>query len=252
MIMASIGAVVVTYNSQAHIVKTIHSLWGNGVSDIFVIDNNSSDSTVKILNRLGVSCIRNPGNYGFGLSSNFGSFYANNPYLLFLNPDARLDSFALSRALNHLTANDSCAGVGLTLRNHKGQPEPFSFGSPVNPATFIFRRLPFKKIGWVSAGALLIRRSVFCDITGFDPRFFLYWEDVDLGTRLLNHGWSLSRADNASVSHIRGASFVDNQSKTLFYDISADKYFRKHYAAPIWLLYRWLRRFYRYSSSQAR
>jgi N-acetylglucosaminyl-diphospho-decaprenol L-rhamnosyltransferase len=248
----SVGAVIVTYNSAKQVSQAIRSLWGNGVTDIIVVDNASTDHTLAILKRLGIMVVSNSHNIGFGSACNQGSSYLNHPYILFLNPDARLQPRSLALAVKYLQSHPDHAVAGLSLHQPNGQPETNCYGSPVTLGSLLRKRPPSSRLGWVSAGALLLRRRAFNEINGFDPTFFMYWEDVDLCRRFQLAGWKIGRVPQAQVIHLRGASSVDSVQKTSFYDAGADKYFQKHYAAPIWILQRLLRRFYRLFSPRAR
>ena len=246
-----IGAVIVTYNSSQSIASAVHSLRHNGVNEVVVVDNASSDGTMATISSLPVKVIQNYGNLGFGLGCNIGVRHLNTTYVFFLNPDAKLHPHTLESAIQYLNEHPLYAAVGLGLCEPSGEEELGSFGGPVSLLTLFTRRFQKKRIGWVSGGAMLVRRAAFAEIGGFDPQFFMYWEDIDLCTRFRQRGLKVGRLPHAKVTHLRGASCSNAALKTKLYDVSADKYFRKHYAAPIWLLHRLLRRLYRLYSPLA-
>lgn len=251
----SVSAVIVTYNSVETISQCVASLRHNGVTTIIVVDNASTDTTIQTVRSLEVTLLANTTNQGFAAACNQGWEQVITPYVLFLNPDAELQSDTLSKAVNVLEQDKYIGVVGLQLITPDGQPEPYSWGQPVTPWSFWTRRWQsanastnLTKCGWVSGGGMLARRQALLAVNGFDPHFFMYWEDVDLGRRLWSAGWSVTHLASAHVIHQRGGSGNNQVTKTRIYDQSADRYWRKHYATPIWLGMRLARLVYRWWS----
>lgn len=249
-----VGVVVVTFNSAETIERCIRSLWAAEVSDIVVVDNASSDESVVRVSELGVTVISNQVNVGFATACNQGATLLPNHTLLLLNPDAWLKDGSLVRGLAQFS--DPVIGVvGLQLVSPSGIPEVASGGAEVTLWQLFTRTVRRRQLSvvsgqlstraWVSGGAMLIRGDVWRQVCGFDPQFFLYWEDVDLCKRVRSAGWQVGQAADAYVEHERGASFSSVVFQTKHYDASADRYFYKHYAKPIWLLQRLARRLYR-------
>ncbi|MFH1353868.1 MAG: glycosyltransferase family 2 protein [bacterium] len=236
--MLKVGAVIVTYHTSSQLLqRCLISLRANGIKDISVINNTQEN------------------NPGFAAAANNGAAKLGNEYLLFINPDAFLTPGSAAAAQDYLECHPGAGIVGFLLTSPGGQPEKHSFGRPVTPLTLITRhftqqRVPLQpaSVGWVSGGAMLIRRNLFRQLGGFDPRFFLYWEDVDLCYRARQAGHQIIFLPQAKAVHQRGASLSDRQRKTKLYDQSADKYFRKHYPDMICLLVKSARSLYRFFS----
>lgn len=251
------AAIVVTYNSAAVLARCVRSLWSSGVQQVVVVDNASADDSVGVAQRLGVLCVRLPQNVGFAAACNIGARFVAAPYLFFVNPDALVQPAALVRAGEHFR-RAAVGAVGLRLIGPDGAVERGSFGPPVTLWQLVRRRRPSvvptseREVGWVSGGAMLVRRAAFQAVGGFSERYFLYWEDVDLCRRLQVQGWRVIFEPRAQVVHDRGASLSDLARKTVLYDTAADIYFQTHYATPIWLLQRSLRRLYRLVSPRVR
>lgn len=234
-----VDVVIVTYHSAATLDRCLSSLASPLINQKIIIDNTAN-------------------NRGFASAANLGAAQATAPYILFLNPDAALTPHALEVATQYLEAHPTTAATGFALQNEAGQWELNSFGPLPTLTTLFLRRfrkqtLPTKPalVGWVSGAALLIRRSIFEKIKGFDADFFMYWEDVDLCHRIQKAGFSIVLLPSAVVIHQRGGSLSNAAKKTALYDASADKYFRKHYATTICFLQHWLRRLYRLVSPLA-
>jgi len=230
----SIGAVVVTFQtSAAQLQACLASLQQNGVTNQQAINNDKN-------------------NIGFAAAANAGAGQLTNEFVLFLNPDAELLPGSLALPLSYLSRHPKVGIVGPLLYNHDKVYETKCYGQSVSLWSLFGRRLAPSRlpanpqaVGWVSGGAMLIRRSVFEELSGFDPSFFLYWEDVDLCRRAWLAGWSVHLLPSWRVLHQRGASLSDQAAKTRLYDKSADNYFHKHYSKPIWLFQRYLRYLYR-------
>jgi N-acetylglucosaminyl-diphospho-decaprenol L-rhamnosyltransferase len=80
----------------------------------------------------------------------------------------------------------------------------------------------------VSGCALIIRRSVFQEIEGFDENFFLYFEDVDLCKRVKNKGYKVIVDNRTSIIHLGGKSIEQRQTRKKYYYVSQDYYFGKY------------------------
>lgn len=253
--MNTIGAVIVTFNSKENLPECVHSLCENGIKEIIVVDNNSTDGTSSVAQSMGLKTIHNAVNIGFGAACNQGAAHITKRNILFINPDARIEKGSILNAQKALSASARVAVAGMCLVDSLGKPEPDSFGVEPSLWQLFKRRVNRRSAGgcdWVSAGALLIKKTAFSAVGGFDPSFFLYWEDVDLCRRLRGMGYLVVCVPTARVKHARGASESSASKKTAHYDASADRYYRKHYAKPIWITQRILRKIYRYYSPLAR
>lgn len=250
---AFIGAIVVTHNNQATLTACLHSLQKANIKDIVVVDNASTDDTLSRVPSH-VTVIKNKQNNGFGAAANQGAQTLENSHLLFLNPDAELQS-SLEQALQAMNQDSRVGIVGLGLYDKQGKLEPHSFGAFPTLTSLFFRKLrhlltsysllltPYPN--WVSAGALIVRKEAWQELGGFDPAFFMYWEDVDLCYRARKAGWLTAHLPHVRVSHERGASLPDASKKTRLYDDSADRYFKKHYPWYIWGTHHYWRWLYR-------
>lgn len=258
----NIGVVTVTHNNTDDIAQAIRSALVQGIKNIVVVDNASSDDTQGIISRLPVKVLCNESNEGFASAANTGAQMLNTEYILFLNPDTQLHD-SIRSAVDYLSSHRGVAVLGLSLRSERGNIEKYSFGGKVTPVSMVTRW--FQKflvqesslknpmvVGWVSGGAMIVRRSVFDEIGGFDPRFFMYWEDVDFCRRIADGGHTVVYFPTVQVYHRRGSSLRDNREKARLYDESADRYLRKYYPSLICLVLRYIRHLFRFLSPLAR
>lgn len=262
--MKNIGAVVVTFNNARTIKQCLSSLISSGLTSIVVVDNASSDQTLAAIGEMLVIIAGNEENVGFATAANKGARLLSArssqvpDYVLFINPDAALEAEnGISEAVKYLDNHPRVGVAGLMLCAASGQAEPNGFGQEVTLASLVGRKLnqvvPTSPtaVGWVSGGAMLVRRTLFEQLEGFDSGYFMYWEDVDLCRRARQAGAQVVILPSVKVRHERGASLLDHRRRTALYDQSADRYFRRHYATPIWLMQKFLRLIYRWSGRQA-
>jgi N-acetylglucosaminyl-diphospho-decaprenol L-rhamnosyltransferase len=196
-----------------------------GLLDLVVVDNASSDATREILSRDAgwARVVLEARNHGFGCASNIGFAHVKSPYTLFLNPDAEIEPPALRTMLEFAEQRPSAGVVGpATLCGSEHQrvlqatgPYPTPWSVLREAAPFLRRRssaIPIvpgsapMRTGWVCGAVLMIRTALMRALGGFDPRFFLYWEEVDLCRRAEQAGCENWVLGTALARHVVGAS----------------------------------------------
>ncbi len=223
-----VDAVVVSYNSRRHLRTAVEPLSRLEGVQAVVVDNASTDGVLSTIADLPVAVLALAENRGFGAGCNAGAAKGAAPYLLFLNPDATIDDGSL-RALAAVLDRD--AGVGLAaprILESDGSPAFSQRRFPRLRSTYaralflhrLFRHArwtdelvrdpsAYETAGspeWVSGAAMLVRRSVFEQIGGFDERFFLYCEDKDLCRRIRAAGYDIRYEPGATAQHHGGES----------------------------------------------
>jgi len=215
----SVTVVIPYFNAFSELERAADSLLASSCySDIsVVVVDNSTDETAaeggrQLAGRLGWSYIAMDANYGFARACNTGARNSASEFLFFMNQDAVIETETLATLTGHLAANSEVAAVAPSIVNQdgrvwfeggrysrrSGRVVLDNFGEPWRPGA------P-KCSGFLSGCALLIRRSVFEAVSGFDERYFLYYEDVDLSDRIRAAGWSLEVIPDVRVVHYRGA-----------------------------------------------
>jgi N-acetylglucosaminyl-diphospho-decaprenol L-rhamnosyltransferase len=223
-----IHAVVVAYKSADTLRGCVEPLAALPHVRVTVVDNASPDNSGEVVADLPIAVIRAPRNGGFSYGCNLGSAGATAPYLLFVNPDARLDAAALDALVAVLRDEPDTGLVGPRILDDDGS---LSYSlrrfprlrSTYAQALFLHRLLPraawtdelirdeaaYQQPGrpeWVSGACMLVRRDAYEEIGGFDERFFLYCEDTDLCARLWASGRAVRYEPRAEVHHVGGAS----------------------------------------------
>lgn len=245
-----IDAVVVSYNSRDTLRACVEPLAALDGVQVTVVDNASSDGSLESLEGLEVRAVAAGRNGGFGFGCNLGAAGGSAPYLLFINPDARIDADALKHLVAGLEAEPGVALAGPRLLDDDGSLMPSMrrgqrTASTLAQALFIHRLLPraawaneiirdpaeYQDVAhpeWVSGACMLVRREAFTAVGGFDEGFFLYCEDMDLCVRLRAAGHAI-RFDPAATARHEGGHSAPRSSLYAVLVRSRIRYARKHY-----------------------
>ena len=224
---------------------------------IIVIDNASEDGSVAAIEDTckDVDIIQNRQNVGFGRANNAGLERAKGRIVLFLNSDTEITATTVSALVGEFDAHPEAAAIGCKILGYDGLPQHSVRGTPTLSAylytdTFLgalglfrgsykrYRRKQFDFERWqpiqVAMGAALaVRMEVVEKMQGFDPSFFMYFEEGDLCRRLHDAGYQLAYSPAPVVYHVGGASSKKDKARmTLVIRQSMFKYFRKH--EPAW------------------
>lgn len=167
--------------------------------EIVLVDNGSTDDSTAaaVARHPGVRVVESGANLGFGAGANRGADEARGDVLVFLNPDARLAREALPVLVDTLALvpGAGIAGGGLVDPAGRWQPAAARFGPVAHPMLdTTLGRLPARwqtrphAVDWVYGTFMAVRRDLFRQLGGFDPRFFLYGEDMDLCHRAARLG----------------------------------------------------------------
>ena len=249
-----IDIVIVNWNSGNFIKDCISSInnYSNGlIKQIIVIDNNSTDySDISIKGMPNVNLIKLESNYGFAKACNIGSSYSKSKYILFLNPDTIINPGVFERVFKFMEdEHNSDIGIcGVQQINNEGAvskhsnnfPTIFSFLYVTVGLATIFPKLGHEMNYWnhmdsrqvdhVIGSFYFIRRKVFKKAKGFDERFFVYLEDLDLSYRVKKMGWKSMYLSDVNIKHYCGGSSRNAKSNRLFYSIrSRLLYVEKHF-----------------------
>jgi GT2 family glycosyltransferase len=232
--------------------KCLHDLYDDLAeisSEVIVIDNDSRDGSADAIASEfpNVVLIRNPKNSGFGAANNIGLQQSRGKYIMLLNSDAFLHKGASKALIDYLESNPSAAIVGPRVLNSDGtrQQSCYKFPSPTRAwlenlgiseladgknSYSKWEHDCVKTVDWVIGACLLLRRSAYEQVGGFDESFFMYQEETDWQKRFVDKGWTIDFTPDAVVTHLGGGSGATEKAKinSAFFD-SLDYYMRKHY-----------------------
>jgi len=227
------------------------------VSAIIIVDNHSPDDSVAAVESLGnppsdLRIIHNSENRGFAAACNQGSVLARGEYLLFLNPDTVLHERSLSVTLDYLEQQrntnigivsiqlfDPCGRIARSCSRFATLRVFLAHCLGINRlAAFIEWNMFWEEwahdhtepVDHVIGAFYLIRRSVFESLKGFDERFFVYFEDMDLSLRAHKAGWRSVFLADAQAFHGGGGSSGQVKAHRLFYWLRSRLFFAfKHF-----------------------
>jgi N-acetylglucosaminyl-diphospho-decaprenol L-rhamnosyltransferase len=223
-----IDVVVVSYNSRDTLRDCVEPLVGLPGVGVTIVDNASPDRSLEAIADLPVHAIDSGRNGGFGFGCNLGMAAGTAPFVLFLNPDARIDAEGLDGLAAVLDAEPDVAIVGPRLledgdRLVHSMRRYQRAGSTWAQALFVHRLLRraawaneilhdpalYEAVAhpeWLSGACMLGRRAALEPIGGFDEGFFLYCEDMDLCARLRAAGHEIRYEPGVAVHHEGGRS----------------------------------------------
>lgn len=229
--MPDVDVVIVNYKSASHTVKCVAALHAaarqDGVSvEVHVVNNGDARAEFETeVHHAGEAKVTtNSENLGFAAASNVGARAGTAPFILFLNPDALVHSGALQALTSFLsdTRNGQVGIVGPEVCNSNGATVPSCSRLPSRfdlitrsmglhallhkKASYPYAPLDdhahSRAVGQVMGAALMIRRSLYEQLGGFDERFFLYYEDVDISARAKAVGAESYYLKDACVTHV--------------------------------------------------
>jgi hypothetical protein len=223
-----ITAIIVTWNSAAHIGACLEELAEAGLGEVIVVDNASLDATRDIARAWpDVTIIANGRNLGYTAAVNQGVRAARTPFVLILNPDVRIGGEAVGHLARELARDVSIALIAPRLEYPDGILQ-YSCRSFPNPATFLLRgvgvteRSPWmprllhrhlmteynheepRDVDWALGACLLARRDRLAALRYLDERYFLYYSDIDLCFRIRQAGWKVRYEPRARATHAYG------------------------------------------------
>jgi GT2 family glycosyltransferase len=231
--------VIVNFNTVDYLRECIVSIYlhTKTTPEIIVVDNASKDGSVEMVRNEfpQVILIASEQNLGFGLGNNLGVEKATHPYVMLFNSDAVLLSDTAKTLCDFMEKNPTVSCVGPRVLLPKTlQLQPKTFGFAPNAKRVIMQSLGLNRlfpqseffagvdgdfrwglemhVGWISGVCMLMRKEDFQRVNGFDPRFFMYCEDIELCMKLNKFG-DIVLLDTADIIHYGGASSKTIPSK---------------------------------------
>jgi N-acetylglucosaminyl-diphospho-decaprenol L-rhamnosyltransferase len=255
---AALAVVIVNYNTGDWLARCLASLARarDGLAvDVVVIDNASVDGSADIVDGSpSVRLIQNPENRYLSPAWNQGAAATDAPYLLFLNPDTEWFAGTLGDLLRVAHADPSAGIVGPMLRDPDGSVYAsgrrfpglldglgHAFVSLVRTDNRFTRRYRMDEwdrttprvVDWVSGACMLMPRAAFDAVGGFDERFPLYAEELDIATRLRDAGWHVLFTPEVEVLHAVGVSTGGDRRPhrlVVMHSTSLSRYYARHRA----------------------
>lgn len=253
------SAVVVNYESGGLLADCVASLRADdsaGDPEIVVVDNGSTDGSVATLlaRDPDVTVVDPHANLGYARAANLGIAATRAPVVAVLNPDTVLERGSAAAILAAFAADDAVALVGPRILNPDGSTYPSARTDPgpgtaaghallgrVRPAnryTRAYRQLDAdpdlpRDVDWVSGAALWFRRAALDRVGGWDERYFMFLEDVDVCRAIGAAGARIRYEPAAVVHHLVGASRAGHPVRSVVdHHRAAYRYLDKWWTGP--------------------
>lgn len=254
-----VSVIIVAYNSGDDLTACLGDVRRQAKSlplEAIVVDNASTDGAPQAARAAypETTLIESRVNLGFGRGINRAFAQSSGQYVMLLNPDCRLGPEALAKLAEYLGDNPQVGIVGPRIRDFDGSVQ-FSARGKQGPLAFLFHRSSLltrlwpdnpvsrryllsgwdhdapAEVAWLSGAAMMLPRRVMESLKGFDERFFLFQEDVDLCRRAAEAGYRVVYWPGAEVRHRIGISQSRDSVRLLAVrHRSMMHYLRKYYA----------------------
>jgi N-acetylglucosaminyl-diphospho-decaprenol L-rhamnosyltransferase len=252
---ARIRVVCVTYHPGPELEDFARSLATATAQpvDLVLVDNGTEHTVARaVAASYGARVVVTGENLGYGRAANLGAVGAASAWLVVANPDVVWEAGALDALLDAAQRHPRAGALGPRVLNPDGTAYPSARALPSltngvghallvrlwpsNPWTAAYldheRHDPDteRTVGWLSGSCLLLRRAAFDEIGGFDDRYFMFFEDVDLGDRLARAGWHSVLVPDARVTHTQGTSWRERPEAMIrAHHASASRYLAGRY-----------------------
>lgn len=239
-----ISYLVVSYNSEKHISECITSILNQSHNDyeIIVIDNNSRDNTVSIVTDFctknkKIKLITNKENVGYGSAISKTIEICESEFLAILNADVVLDKQWTTALLSALRSNEQIMSASGTVYFPNGELQSTGgmmdkYGAVVQRESKIFhsRKIQTRSFFYNDGSSFIVKRKIFQE-TYFDPKLFLYYEDVDLSWKIRMLNYKVEHIPTAISYHNAGHSSSD-MTLFKFYHIARNRIYicQKNYS----------------------
>jgi GT2 family glycosyltransferase len=248
-----LSVIIVNYNTPAQVKEAVSSIYSHITTLIFeiiVVDNGSVRGSIEegLMSFPEVHLIKSKENLGFGRANNLGFEYANGDYIFLLNSDAYLiDSLSVPAMIDYLEQHKDVGIVGPNFIKKDGSKN-YAYGNLLGLRKMLhdmgYWKIPRSKedgyatfkvcdvttpkaVGYLAAAGIIIKRTMIEKYGLFDPKFFLYFEDMELGWRYSNAGIKSVLLPQSTVIHLGGGSSGTNNTMILKHILTSKKYYLK-------------------------
>jgi len=259
-----VSIISVSYYSQDCVDPFLKSILLASASSLSttVVNNAPNDRELGhvLAGRDRVRLVEAGSNVGYGAGMNLGTRESGHPdWFLFANPDLTFAPGAIDELVRVGESDSAVGAVGPLIYTAGGEVYPSARRLPslrhgIGHALFgiIWKSNPWTRAyladrenpplqrdaGWLSGACMLVRRSAFEAVGGFDDKFFMYFEDVDLCARIQRAGWRIVYAPSSAITHTGGHSTQSvSRAMIRIHHESAYKYlaarYRAWYLAPL-------------------
>lgn len=243
-----VSIIILSYNTKNLLRDCLSSIFKTAKNipfEVIVLDNASSDGSSEMVKKeFGqVVSIEQQENVGFAKGVNTASKKAKGEYLLLVNSDTQILEGSIGEMVDYMQKNEKAGVLGGRLQDSHGTVEK-SFGGFPTLLSVLFDQKKVdeavvgeRNVDWVNGGFMLLRKSLFVKLGGFDERFFMYVEDMDFCYRVKKEGYLVVWLPQALVTHVgQGSSNRSFAIQHIF--LGLIYFFKKHKNAVEYMLIR--------------
>ena len=220
-----VSIIIINYNGRPYLEKCLNSLMEVNYSkfEIILVDNNSEDDSVEIIknNFPSVIILKLSKNYGFAEPNNMGAKIAKGDFLLFLNNDTIVTPNFITELVQAASQDKQIAVLQSLLL--KSEKEVDSSGDFIDVLGRVYssKVIPtgVKEILSARGASMMVRKDAFWKLGGFDKKFYVSYEDVDLGWRAWLIGYKVVIVPNSIVYHKGGKTVEKLKSEIQFHGV---------------------------------
>lgn len=243
-----LSVVIVNYNVRYFLelcLKSVAAAITSIDAEIIIVDNNSSDESCKMVKQLfpSVQLLENKDNIGFSKANNQGVALAKGDYVCILNPDTVVAEDTFSQLLDFLDSKKNIGIVSCKLIDGAGRFLPESKRNVPTRLVAIKKLIGLSKDYYVSnvkeneigkapifVGAFMfLKKSLYENVGGFDERYFMYGEDIDLSYSILNAGYDNYYYGKTTVIHYKGESTLKDEVYAERFYGAMQLFYKKHF-----------------------
>lgn len=253
----TLSIIIINYNVKQLLQECLNSVskaTNNLEAEVIVVDNASTDGSMSYLKPLfpSIRFICNDTNEGFARANNKALTISNGEYILFLNPDTVIPSDSISKCLSFFDNHPDAGAIGVKMVNGNGEflkeskrgfPSPSASFWKLTGITHLFPRsrmfseyylghLDENKshpVDVLSGAFMMVKKQVLDNIGGFDERFFMYAEDIDLSYRISKAGYRNYYYPGTTIVHFKGSSTKKDIRYVHQFYKAMSQFVKKHY-----------------------
>ncbi len=249
-----LSVVILNYNVRYFLEQCLISVQKaieNCEAEIIVVDNDSKDGSCEMVKTLfpAVTLIENKTNVGFSKANNQAVAVAKGEYVCILNPDTAVSEDSFTEAIKYSEKTNNIGALGVYLMDGTGNFLPESKRNLPTPKVSLLKLLGFTQKYYanhllenssgkaeVLVGAyMLLKRSVYNEVGGFDEDYFMYGEDIDLSYKITKAGYQNHYLGNTTVLHYKGESTQKNAVYFERFYGAMQIFYKKHFNKSVLL-----------------
>jgi GT2 family glycosyltransferase len=247
-----LSVVILNYNVRYFLeqcIRSVQTAIENLDAEIIVIDNDSKDDSCQMVKTHfpNVALIENNENVGFSKANNQAVAVAKGEYICILNPDTAVAKDTFKQALKYSESIENIGALGVYLMDGTGNYLPESKRNLPTPKVSLLKLTGFTQkyyanqlretdkgeVGVLVGAFMLLKKSIYNEVGGFDEDYFMYGEDIDLSYKITQAGYKNHYLGSTTVLHYKGESTqIDDAYFERFYGamkIFYSKHFNKNF-----------------------